>query len=59
MLQQLHHLQTYHLPGDTISFSDLEITFLVDENLENYREIHGWMYGIGFPKSRTQFADLV
>ena len=47
------------LPGDTISFSDLEITFLVDENLENYREIHGWMYGIGYPKSRTQFADLV
>ena len=47
------------LPGDTITFSDLEITFLVDENLENYREIHGWMYGIGFPKSRTQFAELV
>ena len=47
------------LPGDTINFSDLEITFLVDENLENFREIHGWMYGIGYPKSRTQFADLV
>ena len=47
------------LPGDTISFGDLEITFLVDENLENYREIHGWMYGIGFPKARTQFAQLV
>ena len=47
------------LPGDTLTFSDLEITFLVDENLENYREIHGWMYGIGFPKSRTQFAELV
>ena len=47
------------LPGDTITFGDLEITFLVDENLENYREIHGWMYGIGFPKSRTQFASLV
>ena len=47
------------LPGDTISFDDLSITFLIDENLENYREIHGWMYGIGFPISRTQFGDLV
>ena len=47
------------LPGDTISFEDLSVTFLVDENLENYREIHGWMYGIGFPISRTQFGDLV
>ena len=47
------------LPGDTISFDDLSVTFLVDENLENYREIHGWMYGIGFPISRTQFGALV
>ena len=46
------------LPGDTISFGDLEISFLVDENLENYREIHGWMYGIGFPKDNKQFASL-
>ena len=57
--QQPTPLADIPLPGDTISFSDLEITFLVDENLENYREIHGWMYGIGFPKSRTQFASLV
>ena len=47
------------LPGDTISFDDLSVTFMVDENLENYREIHGWMYGIGFPISRTQFGALV
>ena len=47
------------LPGDTISFEDLSVTFMVDENLENYREIHGWMYGIGFPISRTQFGALV
>ena len=57
--QQPTPLADIPLPGDTISFSDLEITFLVDENLENYREIHGWMYGIGFPKSRTQFGSLV
>ena len=52
-------LKDIPLPGDTVEFNDLEITFLVDENLENYREIHGWMYGIGFPKARTQFAELV
>ena len=47
------------LPGTTLSYSPLNMNFLVDENLENFREIHGWMYGIGYPKSRTQFADLV
>ena len=28
----------YTPSGDTINFSDLEITFLVDENLENFRD---------------------
>jgi hypothetical protein len=52
-------LRDIPLPGDTVEFNDLEITFLVDENLENYREIHGWMYGIGFPKDRKQYGALV
>jgi hypothetical protein len=47
------------LPGVKLTFAELEMSFLVDENLENYREIHGWMYGIGFPKARTQFGTLV
>ena len=47
------------LPGVKLNFSDLEVTFLVDENLENYREIHGWLTGLGFPKSRTEFKNLV
>ena len=52
-------LKDIPIPGDTVEFNDLEITFLVDENLENYREIHGWMYGIGFPKDRQQYSALV
>ena len=56
---QVTPLADIPLPGETISFEDLSVTFMVDENLENYREIHGWMYGIGFPISRTQFGSLV
>jgi len=52
-------LKDIPLPGDTVEFNDLEITFLVDENLENYREIHGWIYGIGFPKDNKQYSALV
>ena len=52
-------LKDVPIPGDKLDYDNLNITFLVDENLENYREIHGWMYGIGFPKARTQFAALV
>ena len=44
--------------GDTLSYENLSITFIVDENLENYVELHNWMVAIGFPKSRTQFSDF-
>ena len=45
--------------GDDLTFDNLEIEFIVDAQLENYRELHQWLVGIGVPKARTQFADLV
>ena len=39
--------------GDDLTFETLEIGFLVDAKLENYIELHNWLLGIGFPKSRT------
>lgn len=46
------------VPGDKMNFDDLRIRFLVDENLENYMEIHNWMTGLGFPYSLEQYSDL-
>jgi len=44
------------IPGTNITYGNLDITFIVDEELDNYREIHGWLTGIGFPQQRDQFA---
>ena len=44
--------------GDTITFENLTITFIVDEYLENYITVHNWMTAIGFPKNRKQFSDF-
>ena len=44
--------------GDKITYENLEISFLVDEFLENYQSLHEWMTAIGFPKSRQQFSDF-
>ena len=46
------------LPGDKINYQSLDISFLVDENLNNYKEIHDWLVGLGFPQNYTQFQDL-
>jgi len=51
-------LYDYPVPGDEISFQSLDISFLVDENLNNYKELHDWISGLGFGKSHDDFADL-
>jgi len=51
-------LKDLTLLGDKLSYDDLTISFIVDENLENYIEIHTWLTAIGFPKDRSQFKDF-
>ena len=34
------------------------MSFLVDENLTNYKELHDWINGLGFPKNHNQFKNL-
>ena len=51
-------LLNYAIPGDKITFSSLDISFLVDENLDNYKELHDWIKGLGFPQSHDQFKNL-
>jgi len=47
------------LPGDKLQYETLQMTFLVDENLENFQEIHGWLVGLGFPRDHSEFRNLL
>jgi len=47
------------LPGEKLTYEPLSVTFLVDENLENYQEIHGWLRGLGFPGGHAEFKKLL
>jgi hypothetical protein len=47
------------LPGEKLEYEPLAMTFLVDENLENYQEIHGWLRGLGFPGGHEEFKNLL
>ena len=51
------YLKDIPLPGDKLDFDDLTLTFLVDEDLENYQEIQHWMRGLGFPESLKEIYD--
>ena len=52
------YLKDIDLPGDKLVYDDFRVNFIVDEDLENYRQIYDWMVGLGFPDSQKQFIDL-
>jgi len=55
---QSNYLRDIPTPGDKIEFGDLNLRFLVDENLENFMEIQKWIRGLGYPESVQEFRDL-
>ena len=56
---QSTYLKDIDIPGEKLTFGDLSVRFLVDENLENYMKIHNWLTGLGFPESGQEFIDKI
>ena len=52
------YLKDIDVPGEKLSFGDLTLRFLVDEDMVNYMAIHNWLTGLGFPETTKDFADL-
>lgn len=45
-------------PGDEISFEDLDLEFIVDENMSNYITVHNWVKNLGHPNSLGDIQEL-
>ena len=56
--EQPTYLKNIDVPGDKIQFGDLNLRFLVDEDLMNYMEIQNWIRGLGYPEKISEFNDL-
>ena len=56
---QATSLKDIPIPGNKLTYEPLQMRFLVDENLENFQEIHGWLVGLGFPRDHTEFQNLI
>jgi hypothetical protein len=53
------YLKDIDIPGEKLTYGDLSLKFLVDENMENYMTIHNWLTGLGFPETTQQYKDLI
>ena len=58
LTQQASYLKNIDIPGERLTYGDLSLRFLVDENMENYISVYNWLKGLGFPESTKEFADL-
>ena len=54
---QPSYLKDIDVPGEKITYGDLVVRFLVDEDLKNYMAIHNWITGIGYPESAGDFKE--
>lgn len=55
--EQVTALKDIPIPGDKVAYADLNLTFMVDEKYENYRQLQDWITGKGFPKEHAQFRN--
>ena len=48
-------LVDYPIVGEKLTYDQFSMTFLVDEKLENYMEIHNWLVNMAPPQDMSQF----
>ena len=56
---QLNPFSKIPLSGDQIDFDTLRVQFLIDEKMENYKAIHDWIVGLGFPENNSQYTQYI
>ena len=56
---QVSSVHDVKLPGETMEFGTLNITFLIDDKMANYLAIHDWIIGLGYPQGHYQFNKLL
>jgi hypothetical protein len=52
-------LQTINVPGDKLEYQPLPVTLLLDEELDAYTKIYGWMRSLGFPTMKDDLATVL
>ena len=52
-------VKAYDTPGDKMTFGDLNLTFMINENMDNYYEIYKWLKGMTNPKHEEEFANYL
>lgn len=47
-----------YAPGDKLTYDYLTVTFLIDEELKAWLEIHDWIRSMAFPRDFNEYKDM-
>jgi hypothetical protein len=47
------------IPGEMATFDQLQVQFLVDSEMKNYKAIHNWLIALSFPENYQQYTNFV
>ncbi len=47
------------IPGESLTYDTLEINFLIDNEMKNYKMLYNWIIALGFPNSYEQYQALI
>lgn len=50
-------LLDYPLPGEKLVYQQLQIRFLIQEDMANYIELYEWLKGIGSPTNTKEYTE--
>ena len=48
-----------HVPGEKLTYGELNVQFLVDEEMVNYTAIYNWIVALGFPQNYQQYTTYM
>ena len=51
-------VKAYDTPGDKMTFGDLQLTFMINENMDNYYEIYKWLKGLSTGEVAREAGQL-
>ena len=47
------------IPGEIVTYQDLSLEFQVDAQMTNWKAIHDWIIGLGFPEKHEQYLSYL
>jgi hypothetical protein len=50
--------QVQPIPGETLTYDQLTVQFLIDSEMQNYQAIYNWIIALGFPNSYDQYVTF-